>query len=119
MRTFDQHRRGGSERRERRFGLGHELLEPPFGAGDAEHADEGRLAGGGVLAGLFADQRRIAFDIEEIVGDLKRLADRRAVAFERVALRALAPPRMPPAWQAKRNSAPVFIACSIRTSLSP
>ena len=26
---------------------------------------------------------------------------------------------MPPAWQAKRSSAPVFMACNIRTSLSP
>ncbi len=56
-------------------------------AGHAKHADHRGLAGGGVLAGLFADQRRIAFEIEQIVGDLEGLADRRAVTLERRALR--------------------------------
>src|SRR5580692_4659713 len=83
---FDEDRRRLAERRQRRFGFGNELAQSRFGAVDAEHADESGLAGGGVLAGLFADQCRIAFDVEKVVGDLERLADRRAVAFERRAL---------------------------------
>ncbi len=48
-----------------------------------ENADDRRLAGLRILAGLLADQRRIALDVEQIVGDLERLADRRAIAIER------------------------------------
>src|SRR5262249_40215882 len=53
----------------------------------SENADDGCLAGLGVLAGLLADERRIAFDIEQIVRDLERLADGGAVEFERRTLR--------------------------------
>src|SRR5262249_62096944 len=53
---------------------------------------DGRLACRRVLADLLADERRIAFDIEEIVGDLERLADGGAVAFERRALRGVGLP---------------------------
>ena len=51
-----------------------------FAPAAAEHADHRRLAGLRVLAGRFADQRRIAFEIEQIVGDLEGLADRRSIA---------------------------------------
>jgi len=51
--------------------------------GDAEHGDDRRLAGGGVLAGLLADGGGVALDVEDVVGDLERLADRGAVALER------------------------------------
>src|SRR5262249_59240041 len=53
----------------------------------SENADYGCLAGLVVLAGLLADERRIAFDIEQIVRDLERLADGGAVEFERRTLR--------------------------------
>src|SRR5437763_5003082 len=86
MRAVDQHRRGWTEWSQRRFRLGHELLEPPFGARYAEHTDESGFSGSEVLAGRFAHQGRIALDVEEIVGNLKRFADRCAKTCKRFAL---------------------------------
>ena len=40
------------------------------------------LAGGGILAGGLADGGGVAFDVEQVVGDLERLADRRAIAVD-------------------------------------
>src|SRR6202034_1505562 len=51
-----------------------------------ELGDKGGLAQGGVLAGLLAERRRVAFDIEQIVGDLKGLAERAAIIVERLML---------------------------------
>ncbi len=42
--------------------------------------------GGRVLAGRFADRCRIAFDVEEIVGDLERLAKSGTVTLKRFPL---------------------------------
>src|SRR5271155_915971 len=60
-----------TERRKGCFGLRDEFAEPQLGPRRAERADHGCLAGRDVLAGRFSDQRRISFEVEEIVGDLK------------------------------------------------
>src|SRR5689334_9649378 len=86
MRTLNQHCRRGAKRRERGFGFIDELAQACFGASNAEHARKCGLAGGAVLADGFAHECRIAFDVEQIVGDLKRFADGRAIARERFAL---------------------------------
>ena len=52
----------------------------------AERGDERRLVAIGVLAGAFAERRFIGFDIENIVGDLKRRAERLAIARQRRAV---------------------------------
>ena len=41
-----------------------------------------RLAGGGVLARRLAERGGVAFDVEQIVGDLEGLADGDAVALD-------------------------------------
>jgi len=66
-----------AKRRQCVFGFGDQLLQSRPRSGCAKYADNRRLARHGVLAGLFADQRRVAFEVEKIVGDLERLADRR------------------------------------------
>src|SRR5437763_4296409 len=86
MRAVDQHRRGWTEWSQRRFRSVHELPEPPFGARYAEHTYESGFSGSEVLAGRFAHQGRIALDVEEIVGNLKRFADRCAKTCKRFAL---------------------------------
>jgi len=75
--------RFAAERHQRAFGFRHQGGEPRVRALDAEQGDQRRLAGGGVLAGGLAERRRIALDVEQIVGDLEGLADRRAIAIER------------------------------------
>ena len=120
LRAFDENSTPGSERRQGLFGFGHQLLQPCSRPRAAEHADHRRLAGHRVLAGRFADQGRIAFEIEKIVGDLEGLADRRSIALERVALRLARASReyRPPGRRsatARRSSSPA--ACG--TSFSP
>ena len=86
----------------------------------AEQIDQRRLAVGGVLAGGLAERCGVAFDVEQVVGDLERLADRLAVAARRASRLAFgALPRIAPATQQKCRIAPVFIACSVSTSCSP
>ena len=96
-------------------------LQPRLGRGHAEHADQGRLAGGRVLAGRPCRPVAGSPSTSSRSSAIWNASpDRGAVAVER---RALAPasawPRMPPATQPKRSSAPVFIACSVATSCSP
>ena len=54
------------------------------GAVDPELGDERGLAQSRVLAGLLAERCCIAFDVEQVVGDLERLAQRAAVIVERL-----------------------------------
>ena len=61
---LDKNARRGPERRQGLLGLGDQRLQSRLGRGHAQHAHQGGLAGGGVLAGLLADQRRIAFEIQ-------------------------------------------------------
>ena len=89
LRAFDQNRGSRPNGASAVSASATSYRQPRLGAGAAEHADHRGLAGGGVLAGRFADQRRIAFEIEKIVGDLEGLADRRSIALERLALRRL------------------------------
>jgi len=49
-----------------------------------ELGDESGLAQRGVLAGLLAESRGIALDVEQIVGDLKGFAERAAVIVKRL-----------------------------------
>ena len=65
----------GSERCERVLGVSDELAKAGLRAGRAKHVDHGGLARHCIFARLFADQRRIAFEIEKVVGDLEGLAD--------------------------------------------
>ena len=65
-----------AERRQRGVGLRDQVDQPVARAVDAEHGDQRRLAGGGVLAGGFAERGGVAFDVEQVVGDLERLAER-------------------------------------------
>src|SRR6266446_6270049 len=39
-----------------------------------------------VLSGLLAERRRVALDVEQIVGDLERLTERAAIVVERLIL---------------------------------
>ena len=79
---------------------------------DAEDRDGGRLVGVGVLAGRLADRGGVALDIENVVGDLERLADNGPEAVERGAFGASASPRIAPASSrsatARRSSSPAI-----------
>src|SRR5262249_15665619 len=55
--------------------VGNQRFQPaPRGRG-SQHADQRCLVSGRVLAGRLAHRCRIAFDVQEIVGDLERLAE--------------------------------------------
>src|SRR5215467_256652 len=60
--------------------------EPLLRLVHAEQPDERGLVRSGVLADLLADGSRVAFDIENVVGDLERLTERRAEPVYRRAL---------------------------------
>ena len=81
MRALDQDRRALAERRQRLLGLGDKLAQTRLGAIGAENIDHRGFAGARVLAGLFADECGVAFDVEKIVGDLEGLAHGRPVAL--------------------------------------
>ena len=87
--TLDEDRSRGAERLERKFSLADKLSQSRFCRRHAQHAHHRRFARHGVLAGRFADQSRIAFDVEQVIGDLERLADCRPVTLERGALRSI------------------------------
>src|SRR5262249_20005889 len=72
-----------AEGAQRGLRLADQVFEPPPRGRGSEHADQRCLMGGRVLARRFADRRRIAFDVEEIVGDLERLAKRGTVTLKR------------------------------------
>src|SRR6266852_2103572 len=82
-----QHIALGAEDRQRGVGARQQVANPLLGAVDAELGDEGGLAEGRILAGRLAEGRGIAFDVEQIVGDLEGFAERAAVIVERLVLR--------------------------------
>ncbi len=86
-----------AERLQRRDGGCFHGSQAPAGGRDPEHADDGRLAGRCVLGGRLAEGRRIAVDVEQVVGDLEGPAERLAIAVERRGAVGRAPPRMAPA----------------------
>ena len=111
-----QHVALGAEDRQRRIrGARSGRCTRCLGAGDAELGHERGLAECRVGAGRLAERGGVAFDIEQIVGDLGML--RRARGRNRRA------PCTGRAWPGravrrrcshKRSSAPVFICCSAR-----
>ena len=68
-------RRACTERRQRLLGLGDQLSKPRLCAVGAEHIDHGGLAGPASLPVCLPTSAGIAFDVEQIVGDLEGLAD--------------------------------------------
>src|ERR1700728_344085 len=86
-RARDEDRGRWAERGKSPFGLAHEFVQPCLCARAAKNADDRRLARLRVLAGLLADKRGVAFNVEKIVRDLEGLPDRQSVALERPALR--------------------------------
>src|SRR5271170_3509321 len=57
-------------------GLVDQAVELAARALEPERADQRGLVLGRILAGAFAERRRVAFHVENVVGDLKRSADR-------------------------------------------
>src|SRR5436305_4898687 len=53
-----------------------QVAKPGFCAIDPELGDESCFAEGGVGPGGLAERRGVAFDVEQIVGDLERFAER-------------------------------------------
>ena len=84
--AFDENSSLGPEGRQCLFCFRHQLREPRSRPRSTKHANHRRLARHGVLAGRFADERRIAFEIEKIIGNLEGVADCRSVTIERVTL---------------------------------
>ena len=72
-----------AKRRDRRLSLDDKCLEPFPRTIDPQQAQECRLVGGRIFSRRLADRGCIAFDIEQVIGDLKCFADRRTVTFER------------------------------------
>src|SRR5262249_61904931 len=72
-----------AEGAQRGLRLADQVFEPPPRSRGSEHADQRCLMGGRVLTGGFADGRRIALDVEQVVGDLERLAQSGTVALKR------------------------------------
>src|SRR3569623_3137943 len=71
-----------AEWRKRCVRLLQKILQAALGAGDAKLGDEGGLAERCGLSGRFAECCCVTFDVEQIVGDLERLAERVAVSIE-------------------------------------
>src|SRR5262249_62266634 len=63
--------------------LADQVFEPPPRSRGSEHADQRCLMSGRVLTGGFADRRRIALDVEQVVGDLECLAKSGTVMLKR------------------------------------
>ena len=78
-------RRGG--------GFGGEVSGPLAGRGDTGHRGVGELAALGVLAHPLAHGGLGAFGIEQVIGNLKRHAERPAKSGQRVELRVVGPDR--------------------------
>src|SRR6202142_2228165 len=72
-----------AKRRDRRFSLDDKRLEPLARTIDPQQAQERRLVGGRIFSRRLANSGCVAFDIEQVIGDLKGFADRRTVTFER------------------------------------
>src|SRR5262249_53273041 len=71
-----EHLAVAAERRERRLGFADQGVEPAPRRLRPQHTDQRRLVGGGILAGGLADSGRIAFEVEQVVGDLEGFAER-------------------------------------------
>src|SRR5437016_1125596 len=74
-----QHIAPGAEDRQRGIGAAQEIADALFGALDPQLGDEGGLAERCILPGLLAERRRVALDVEQVVGDLEGFAKRPAV----------------------------------------
>ena len=101
-----QHIALGAEDRERLVGARQQVAHALLGAVDAELGDEGGLAERRVLSGLLAERRRVALDVEQVVGDLEGFAERAAVIVERLVflLRGLAEDRAGNAAKAQQRA---------------
>jgi hypothetical protein len=86
---------------------------------DADAGDDGLLAGGGILAGGFAERFGRSGDVEDVVGELEGPPGRFGISGSDAPGRsAEAPPMMAPMRTAARIRAPVFIACNCATARS-
>src|SRR4051794_4192166 len=74
----------GSEHRQRRIRPRQQIAHALLGAVDSELADERGLAERRIGAGRLAERCGVALDVEQVVGDLERLAERAAVIVERL-----------------------------------
>src|SRR5258707_1713894 len=81
-----QHITPGAEYRKRGIGARQQVAHALPGPLDPELGDEGGLAQCRVLSGLLAERRRIALDVEQVVGDLERFTERAAIIVERLIL---------------------------------
>src|SRR5260370_39338064 len=86
-----EQRRIGAKRREGGLGLVDQTEQLLLRLGDAENSDRRRFTGVGVLAGRLSDRGSIAFDVENIVGDLECFSDNGAESIERQSLALLCP----------------------------
>src|SRR5437870_11253907 len=68
-----------AENRQRGIRVREEVANALLCPRNAELGDEGGLAKRGVGAGRLAQRGRIAFDIEKVIGDLERFAERAAI----------------------------------------
>src|SRR5207249_8250881 len=79
-----QHIAPGAEDRQRGIVAAQEIADALFGALDPQLGDEGGLAERCILPGLLAERRRVALDVEQVVGDLEGFAKRPAVIVQRL-----------------------------------
>ena len=120
LRAFDQNSTPGSERRQRLFGLGDQLLQPCLAPALPSTPTIVALPATASLPVALPTSAGSPSTIEQIVGDLEGLADRRAVALERLALLRRSPrrgcrPRGRRSAAARRSSSPA----SVRRPSSP
>src|SRR5262249_59261460 len=73
-----------AEARQRLIRLCDQFLQARTCPGGSKRAHQGRLAGSRILARSFAERFGVALDIEQVVGNLESLADRRAIAINTV-----------------------------------
>src|SRR4051812_38811964 len=79
-----QHVAPGAEDRQRGIRRRKQVADALLCTVDAELGDEGGFAERGVGAGRFAQRGSVALHIEQVVGDLERLAERAAVIVQRL-----------------------------------
>src|ERR1043166_6217784 len=87
--AFGDEARGGAqhvalaaENRQRGIRVAEQVANAFLCARNAELGDESSLAQRGVGAGRLAQRGRIAFDIEKVIGDLERFAERAAIIVQ-------------------------------------
>ena len=64
---------------ERMFGLLSKIVAPPLGCIEPQRGNQRRLVPCGILAGLLAQRRLVAFRIEDIIRDLEGRTERAPV----------------------------------------